>query len=239
LNAGVVLGDTSSGAITTTLPTAAGNLGLTYTLKLVDATNNWTISRTGTDTIDGESSKILSVDNETITLRSDGVSKWYILYSSIDFAEIGMPKMYMGTTAPSGYLMCDGSAKSRTKYARLFAIMGEACGEGDGSTTFDLPDCRGKFFRGVDHGEGNDPDAASRTAMATGGNTGDNVGTVQGHEIDAHKHDYKANAYNNAEGGSAGYYNVREDAGLTQNTKSSGGNETRPINVYTEYIIKY
>ena len=78
LNAGVVLGDTSSGAITTTLLAAAGNLGLTYFLKLVDATNNWTISRSGTDTIDTFTEIVLIADGDSVTLVSDGISRWNI-----------------------------------------------------------------------------------------------------------------------------------------------------------------
>ena len=45
-----------------------------------------------------------------------------------------------GTTAPTGFLICDGSAISRTSYADLFAVIGTTYGSGDGSTTFNLPD---------------------------------------------------------------------------------------------------
>ena len=53
---------------------------------------------------------------------------------------------YAGTTAPSGYLACDGSAVSRTTYANLFAVIGTTYGEGDGSTTFNLPDIQNARF---------------------------------------------------------------------------------------------
>ena len=56
---------------------------------------------------------------------------------------------YAKTTAPAGYLICDGSAVSRTDYARLFAAIGTAFGSGNGSTTFTLPDLRAKFVRGT------------------------------------------------------------------------------------------
>lgn len=46
---------------------------------------------------------------------------------------------YAGSTAPSGYLLCDGSAVSRTTYAALFAVIGTTYGEGDGNSTFNLP----------------------------------------------------------------------------------------------------
>ena len=84
-----------------------------------------------------------------------------------------------GSTAPTGWLVCDGSAISRTTYANLFAAIGTSHGYGDNSTTFNLPDFRGRFMRGVDGTAGRDPDKATRTAAATGGNTGNNVGSIQ------------------------------------------------------------
>ncbi len=51
---------------------------------------------------------------------------------------------FAGTTAPDGWLMCFGQAVSRTTYANLFAKIGTIYGAGDGSTTFNLPDCRGR-----------------------------------------------------------------------------------------------
>lgn len=52
-------------------------------------------------------------------------------------------------TAPEGYLICDGSAASRTEYADLFAAIGTTFGAGDGSTTFALPNLRAAFIRGA------------------------------------------------------------------------------------------
>jgi len=86
---------------------------------------------------------------------------------------------YGGATAPTGWLLCDGSTKSRTDYADLFAAIGTAHGSGDGSTTFHLPDLRGRFLRGVSGDSANDPDKTTRTAANTGGNTGNAVGSVQ------------------------------------------------------------
>ena len=51
----------------------------------------------------------------------------------------GMVMAFAGTSAPSGWLKCDGSAISRTTYAKLFAAIGTTYGTGDGSTTFNLP----------------------------------------------------------------------------------------------------
>lgn len=57
-------------------------------------------------------------------------------------APIGAIFPFGGSSAPSGYLMCDGAAVSRTDYSALFAVIGTSFGAGDGSTTFNLPDLR-------------------------------------------------------------------------------------------------
>lgn len=54
-----------------------------------------------------------------------------------------------GSAAPDGWLLCDGSAVSRTTYAELFSTLGTAYGAGDGSTTFNLPDTRGRMTVGL------------------------------------------------------------------------------------------
>ena len=61
--------------------------------------------------------------------------------------------MWSGTSAPSGWLLCDGSAISRTTYSRLFAITSTRFGVGNGSTTFNVPDLRGKFPVGYNSSE--------------------------------------------------------------------------------------
>lgn len=65
-------------------------------------------------------------------------------------------KIIAQSTAPSGFLKCNGAAISRTTYAALFAVIGTMFGAGDGSTTFNLPDLRGEFVRGWDDGRGVD-----------------------------------------------------------------------------------
>ncbi len=60
-------------------------------------------------------------------------------------AVVGAIQMYGGATAPKGWLLCDGSAVSRTTYAKLFEVLGTAYGAGDGSTTFNVPNFSGRF----------------------------------------------------------------------------------------------
>lgn len=60
----------------------------------------------------------------------------------------GEVRTFAGSTAPEGYLLCQGQTVSRTTYSALFSVLGTSYGQGDGSTTFNLPDYRGTFLRG-------------------------------------------------------------------------------------------
>lgn len=90
---------------------------------------------------------------------------------------------------PEGWLLCDGSEANRADFEELFLVLGVRHGHGDMSTTFNLPDYRGRSLRGVDLGAARDPDSASRGAMNPGGNVGDFVGSVQDEAIQSHRHD--------------------------------------------------
>jgi len=72
-------------------------------------------------------------------------------------AAAASPTGFIGYTAaaaaPTGWLLCDGAAVSRTTYANLFALTGVAFGAGDGSTTFNLPNLKGRVIVGVDSGQ--------------------------------------------------------------------------------------
>ena len=142
-------------------------------------------------------------------------------------------------TPPAGWLECNGAAVSRATYAALFAVTGDTFGVGDGSTTFNLPDLRGKFRRGWDHGAGYDPDAATRTDSGDG-TVGDHVGTKQADALESHDH-VTAGAYNAGLGGSTDRFTEWDGTGSANTIASSltGGNETRPVNVGFMVIIKY
>ena len=145
---------------------------------------------------------------------------------------------YMGTAAAAGWLVCDGSAVSRTAYAGLFAILSTSCGQGDGSTTFNLPDTRGLFLRGLNGSRSDtnyfDPDSAARTNAYAGGNVGDNIGSLQTDQLRSHQHSNGGQPL-----GSAVAQGVFGSPAATGNTGFTGGNETRPKNMYVNYIIKY
>lgn len=124
---------------------------------------------------------------------------------------------------PNKWLLCDGSAISRSTYPQLFSIIGETYGAGDGSTTFNLPDLRGEFIRGFDDGRGVD--------------SGRTLGSFQDHELESHRH-----AIPNMRLVTGGdYAHLRWTEGSSsqiKNTNFTGGSETRPRNIAMNYIIR-
>lgn len=84
---------------------------------------------------------------------------------------------FAGSTAPSGWLLCYGQAVSRTTYAVLFSVIGTTYGAGDGTTTFNLPDLRGRVTAGKDNMGGT---AASRLTTAGAGIDGSTLGAAGG-----------------------------------------------------------
>ena len=143
-----------------------------------------------------------------------------------------------GTTVPTGWLECDGSAVSRTTYADLFTAIGTTHGSGDGSTTFNVPDLRGEFIRGWDNGKGTD--------------SGRTFGSSQAEELKSHFHrprDYSTNntqvffqGYGTTSGGyaypSGGGSGSIQFSTVTDATDPTGGAETRPRNIALMYCIK-
>ena len=89
---------------------------------------------------------------------------------------IGSIIPYAGSSVPTGYLECDGTAVSRTTYAELFAVIGTSYGVGDGNTTFNLPDMVGRVPMGTSSGH----------AIGTTG--GEETHALDTTEIPSHSH---------------------------------------------------
>jgi hypothetical protein len=158
---------------------------------------------------------------------------------------VGTVMAFAGPTTkiPAGWLLCDGSvydAATEPQYAALFQVIGTASGGTTSLQTFNVPDYRGRFLRGVDNDAGVDPDTASRTAPTTGGNAGGLVGSVQADELGSHSHGASWPLYSD---GCCGGFAIGNSSFTSvyegYSTLASGGNETRPKNVYVNYIIKY
>jgi len=117
----------------------------------------------------------------------------------------GVVAAFGGTAAPTGWLMCDGAAVSRSTYAALFTAIGTAYGAGNGSTTFNVPDMRQRFPLGK---------AASGTGATLGG-TGGTIG--HGHTVSSHSHPVSVSGSTGANGGHA------HDSHSTASNFSTGG----------------
>lgn len=160
----------------------------------------------------------------------------------------GTIQAFGGTSAPAGWLLCTGASLNRTDYPALFAAIGTAFGSASG-TTFNVPDFRGRFLRMVSGAATTDPDRAGRAAMATGGNTANNVGSVQGDAFQGHWHEMWGTAGQGVNPGVAD--DVQNPSSLLSSASvrtavNDGANgtprttsETRPVNAYVNYIIKY
>jgi microcystin-dependent protein len=130
---------------------------------------------------------------------------------------------FAGTAAPSGWLLCDGSAINRSTYATLFGIIGTTYGSGDGTTTFNLPDLRGRVAVGLSSG-------GASLVNALGNNDGRaaNIRNV------SHHHTYSRPAANNI---------IQSGANLavtdgTGNTSGDANNTDYPAYLVVNYIIK-
>lgn len=160
----------------------------------------------------------------------------------------GMIMPFGAANAPTGFLICNGAAVSRTTYAALFAVLGTTWGSGDGSTTFNLPDLRGVFLRGLDSGRGRD--TTTNRAFAS---YQEDAYPEHSHTITdpGHAHTYIAG------GASTGFVAggtvpvstsapasgstttpVDRKTGITGTNNSGSGTETRPRNVAVIYCIK-
>jgi len=167
------------------------------------------------------------------------VSNQTILLGTI--VPVGTVQAFGGTVVPDGWLLCDGATKSRTTYSALYAAIGSAHGAGDGSTTFHLPDYRGRFLRGTDNmgsgAAGRDP-GDSRTAANTGGNS-TGLGSVQSDEFKSHGHTLKRPIFQSSPlAYEHNYANIHGGMSSVDVLNTSGGTETRPQNANVVYIIK-
>lgn len=155
---------------------------------------------------------------------------------------IGGGFMWFGLASkiPSNCRICDNTTLAIASFAKLHENLGGAWGTSGGN--LNVPDLRGKFPRGVDGGAANDPDRASRTANATGGNTGDNIGSVQGDEVLSHTHtaEIPSSSYSNVLAGSSNSVSGANLNGtqVANVLGTTGGNETRPKNANVYFVIR-
>ena len=133
------------------------------TAKIKDA--NVTGAKLATSAADATTVEVAS---GSMRVKDAGVTTAKLADGAVTGPKLGIPGLvfaFAGSVAPTGTLLCDGSAVSRTTYAALFAAIGTTWGVGDGSTTFNLPDLRGRAPIGAGQGSG----LTNRTLGGTGG----------------------------------------------------------------------
>lgn len=168
----------------------------------------------------------------TVYIQPEGITEDRVLLlpnTSGSLVPPGSLLMFAGATAPDGYLVCDGSAVSRTDYAVLFAAIGVVYGVGNGTTTFNLPDLRGRGPLGVGAGVG-------LTARALGSTGGAETVTLDTTMIPGHTHTGTTTSNgshahtSNATGGQGNYgLALANGSNTVIDTDESGGE----LNVWT------
>lgn len=159
-------------------------------------------------------------EGQALTIAS-GIPTWTSAAASTLPAGIIVP--YGGTSAPATWLLCDGALVSRTTYATLYAAVGTSYGVGDGSTTFGLPDLRGRLV--VGKGSHVDVDTL-----------GDNDGVAEAsrrpkhsHTVNSHGHEIGGGAY----GGTGTSPHDKQQTNASPGTDSQG-----PSYLVVNYIVK-
>ncbi len=127
--------------------------------------------------------------------------------------------MFGGIAAPGGWLLCDGATASRAGFGNLFAAIGTAYGAGDGATTFQLPDLRGRAAIGAGQGSG----LTNRALGAMGGEEQHLLSLV---EMPLHGHPWRHCVANQSTTGSGPTGGVVTSAGTSQNEAAYTGAAT-------------
>jgi microcystin-dependent protein len=211
----------------------------------------------------------IEVDGQQLAGRQRILTVPYAHYAAGTSAvPTGSITAYAGSQAPAGWLLCDGRELGRTEYPALYAAIGTTYGAGDGSSTFNLPDLRGRFLRGWDGGTNRDADSSQRSAgngqyedwatgVARAGMPTSSANLNHTHSyLDWYNiqdrcipkqspNPYPANELGNADedNNNERCEDWRETEGAVQNLEhahavTSGDAETRPVNVAVNWIIK-
>lgn len=230
---------------------AVKSLGLNFTAPAVDGKTNVYLPNIGDIVYDSSDS--------TFWGRADtlGVGFWTQLSGSSSSSNpAGTVITFAGATCPAGYLPADGKSYSQSANSALYAALASAHGDGStgatgdvgcpaGSGCFNVPDYRGRFLRGVDGTAGRDPNDSVRAASATGGNTGDSVGSIQDDAFQGHVHNFPGQfGYGTVGSFPAGSntnnatYNVSGPISDGVNGTPRTSSETRSKNAYVNFCVK-
>lgn len=204
-----------------------GNLIVTGDGNLFIDYNNQRIAVGGTPDIEMNDTSINPVQNKVIKKYVD------------NFIPKGVINTYAGSTAPNGWLICDGSAISRSTYADLFEVIGTTYGTGDGETTFNLPNLQRRIPVGYDVSD-NDFNAIGKIG-------GEKTHVLTINEMPEHSHNI-GNEGAILYGGNRAYFSSSGSISTWTNneahshTNTKGGSQAHNIMqpyIVMNYIIKY
>lgn len=178
-----------------------------------------------------------------LVIDSEGGSPQLPIGACINYWSLALPQLDTGEEL----WLCDGAEQMRTdggKTTPLYAVIGGAFGTGDGVMTYNVPDLRGRFVRGVDSSPalgsaGRDPDIAGRYAMARGGGSKGDVGSCQADQFARHCHQLAG--ITACAPVSMGDVTARgtQAGGWAWDTPTcaAGGSETRPQNAALAFLL--
>jgi len=137
--------------ITGALKGALGSLGSpSYTFAADTDTGRYRkAANTMADVVGG--TEVVEIASTGVAVTGDVSASGVVKQAGFAIQPVGAVIGFAGSSAPSGWLLCYGQAVSRTTYAALFAVIGTTYGPGDGSTTFNIPDLRGRTVAGIDN----------------------------------------------------------------------------------------
>ena len=136
-----------------------------------------------------------------------GVNGNLTVAGGFNYVPVGSMTQFAGSTAPAGFLICDGSAISRANYTALFSVIGTMYGSGDGSSTFNIPNFKGRVAAGLNSNDSN----FQNMALAGGSSTH----TLTLNEMPSHSHSVSDTGHNHTlhDNGHQHYYNAHDDSG--------------------------
>lgn len=151
--------------------------------------------------------------------------------SDRDTSPIGAIQSYAGLTEPKYWLFCDGREVSRLEYKGLFDVIGTAYGEGDGSTTFNLPNLRGRIPVGVD--------SAQEEFIEVGKSGGSKFMQAHSHAYTAEGHTAKIPGF--VWGSEGTEFNIVKEGWKSETPGPAGTGDSENLQPYLvlNYIIKY